>query len=376
VPRLHAIQVLRALAAAMIVVHHGQADAAMLGLTTSSLLAPLEDFPWTAGVDIFFVISGFIMVHASRDLFGRSGAAWIFLSGRLTRIVPLYWAATSLYCCAVLLAPDALNSDAPTLRQILASYLFWPAERPDGLVQPVFSLGWTLNYEMFFYVLFALAIVMPRRRAVASLAVALSAFVALGALFSLPVAPTFWTRPIILEFALGMGIGVARYENWLLPNVVRLLLVVFAIIWLAAYPVTPSTQIDWHVLVSNGVPAVSLVAAAALGRPRQRPEAGAERAMVVIGDASYALYLSHPFVIRALHQAVVVTGLGTAFGYWGFMALCMALTVVASIAIHLYFERPATRQARTLLGQRGGSFARISWRNLPPPGKGSGPGAR
>jgi exopolysaccharide production protein ExoZ len=360
VSRLHAVQALRALAAAMIVVHHGQADATVLGLTTSSGLTSLERFPWTAGVDIFFVISGFIMVHASRGLFGRGGAVWTFLAARITRIVPLYWAATSLYCCILLLTPDILNSEAPTLAQIVASYLFWPVERADGFIQPIFSLGWTLNYEMFFYVLFALAIGMPRGRAIASVVGILAALVALGALASLPVAPTFWTRPIILEFAFGMGIGVARYKNWRLPGAVRLSLVAGALIWLAAGPFAPLTQTEWYVLVNNGVPAVCLVAAAALGHARQRPEGGPERLMVLMGDASYALYLSHPFVIRAVRQILLVAGIGSSLSYSGFVTLCVLITALLSIPIHLYFERPMTRQARAFLGQRSELFSRAS----------------
>ena len=358
--RLDAIQVLRALAAAMIVVHHGQADAEMLGLASSPLLAPLERVQWTAGVDIFFVISGFIMVHASRDLFGRARAGRTFLVSRITRIVPLYWAATSLFCCALLLAPNILNTEAPTLSQIVASYLFWPVQRADGLIQPIFSLGWTLNYEMFFYVLFALAIGMPRHRAVISVVGAIVACVALGAVFTLPVAPTFWTRPIILEFAFGVSIGVARYRSWRLPDAARLSLVAIALLWLAAGPFAPQTQTEWYVLANNGVPAVCLVAAAALGQPRQRPEGAAQRLMVLLGDASYALYLSHPFVIRALLQFLVVAGIATGFGYWAFVGLCVLLAALLSVLIHLYFERPVTRQTRSLIGQQAGSYPRTS----------------
>ncbi|PZN94338.1 MAG: acyltransferase, partial [Hyphomicrobiales bacterium] len=156
------MQVLRAIAAFMVAVHHIQADAAVVA--PQGGLSPVwrDILPWMAGVDIFFVISGFIMVHASGELFGRPGATRLFLERRIARIVPLYWAATTLFLLIGYVVPAALNSGAPDLGQIMASYLFWPAVSTQGLVQPVYSLGWTLNYEMLFYVLFAAALVLPR----------------------------------------------------------------------------------------------------------------------------------------------------------------------------------------------------------------------
>ena len=120
-------------------------------------------FPWLAGVDIFFVISGFIMVYASSRWFGSARAPRVFLAHRIARIVPLYWATMMVYLAVLLLTPWLLNSEYLAPHFVIASFLFIPAARPDGLVQPLYSLGWTLNYEMFFYALFAIAIAFPRR---------------------------------------------------------------------------------------------------------------------------------------------------------------------------------------------------------------------
>ena len=139
------IQMLRALAAFMVAVHHVQPDAAALARLGGRSFTPSEMLPWMAGVDIFFVVSGFIMVHASERLFDQPGASALFLKRRLVRIVPLYWAATTLFLLVGLVIPAMLNSTAPTPSQIAASYLFWPAVASSGLVQPVYSLGWTLN---------------------------------------------------------------------------------------------------------------------------------------------------------------------------------------------------------------------------------------
>ena len=96
--------------------------AAKLGLS----FEPLEALPWAAGVDVFFVISGFVMVHASRGLFARPGASGVFLARRLARIVPLYWGTTTLYLAVALAAPCLLNSALLEPWPVLASYLFIP----------------------------------------------------------------------------------------------------------------------------------------------------------------------------------------------------------------------------------------------------------
>ena len=160
--KLVLVQVLRAAAALSVAMLHAQHDAATLAERTGQVFAPIAAFPWEAGVDVFFVISGFIMVHASTRLFGAEGGARAFLARRIARIVPIYWAVTTLYLAVALAVPDLLNRELLGWPLVVASYLFIPMARPDGLVQPLYGLGWTLNYEMFFYALFAVAVRWPR----------------------------------------------------------------------------------------------------------------------------------------------------------------------------------------------------------------------
>ncbi|MET0430390.1 MAG: acyltransferase, partial [Microvirga sp.] len=87
------VQVLRALAALSVAFLHAQHDALTLAGRAGTVLALPDRLPWMAGVDVFFVISGFIMVYSSRDLFARPGGPAVFLARRVARVVPLYWAA-------------------------------------------------------------------------------------------------------------------------------------------------------------------------------------------------------------------------------------------------------------------------------------------
>jgi exopolysaccharide production protein ExoZ len=332
--------VLRGLAALSVAALHAQFDASLMAARHGGDFAVIR-FPWEAGVDVFFVISGLIMVHASQNLFGRWGAGRLFLRRRLARIVPLYWLVTTLYLGVALLAPRLLNSGDTRPAFVIASYLFWPAARQDGLAQPLYSLGWTLNYELLFYALFAAGIGLSMRAAVAAVATVLVLVVVLGRTVPLPLPWSFWSEPIVLEFALGMGLGLARSRGLRLPTLLRLILAAAGLLWLAFWPgLVPGR------LGSYGLPALLIVAAAALGRDRERPEGFLARVAARIGDASYALYLVHPFVIRGLATLVSATGVAPLLGSWGFVALALLAAAALALATFRYIEQPLVRMAR------------------------------
>ena len=341
-PPISSIQVLRALAALMVVVHHVQPDAALLAQASGSAFHPAHFLPWMAGVDIFFVVSGFIMVHSSRELLGRPGAAGLFLRRRLVRIVPLYWAMTGLFLLVGAVKPSVLNSGPPDAAQILGSLLFWPMLSTQGFVQPVYSLGWTLNYEMLFYGVFAAALLLPARWVLPAVSMVLAGLVATEALQGpLPLPFGFWGQPIVLEFAAGMGLAVLRGRGLRLNAPMRGLaaLAGVGVLLLAA---RQGEGAGWSVVAWNGSAAVLLVLSAACGREGREPPA-AVKALARLGDASYALYLVHPFVIRGLRELVLQAG-----GVWplAFVALAMAASVLAALLLHAGFERPMLRLLR------------------------------
>ncbi|WP_243371705.1 acyltransferase family protein [Microvirga solisilvae] len=342
------IQILRACAALAVAIHHAQFDAAALAGRFGGSFHPFEAIPWAAGVDIFFVISGFIIVYSSQKLAEAPGAAGVFLTRRLGRVVPLYWSATGLYLALALAVPGVLNSEVLEPGFILASYLFIPLARPDGLVQPLYSLGWTLNYEIYFYLLFAMTLAWPLKRSVPVLITVMAATVALGRFVTLPLPLSFWTNPIVLEFAFGMMLGLLKVEGFTLSRAWRGALFIsglgLLVVW--AHAGLPRA-------IAYGLPAALLVAAAALGAERLvQPTGWFVRVGSALGDASYALYLVHPFVIRAGREVVVRSGLGTIVGGWGYIALVLAGAVVASLMIFRWYESPLTEWIRQRLETR------------------------
>lgn len=337
-PRHTLIQALRALAAMAVSFEHTTHDALSPGFASPFLTAALAWLNWSAGVDVFFVVSGFVITMSSRRLFAAPRGAARFLTRRLARVVPSYWAATALFLLAAAVMPGAIHASLGGPAWMAASFLFIPHARPDGLVQPPLGLGWTLNHEMFFYAVFALFIRFRRAIAVVAVTVALSVLVALGQTIALPpVILSTWADPIVLEFCAGMLLALWG-EQKTLPPWSRWVLAGLAIALLHFNPLDGAPR-----PLTLGVPAVLLTAAALSNSPR----ATAGRmtaALVYLGDASYALYLVHPFVMRMGGIAWRATG------HMGGPILFVALSLIAAqcvaLALHLWLERPATLWTR------------------------------
>lgn len=198
------VQYLRALAAIIVAFSHSAADVARLHGTQVNF-----PIPGPFGVEIFFVISGFIICHANLDRAGQGGGQVLrFLNGRFWRIVPFYWLCTTLYLAIALLGVGALNRDSSSIPHVIASYAFFPWPAPDGRIGPVYALGWSLNFEIFFYAFFAAAMFLRPRWALAALTLFFLGLAALHPYFPEPGALAFWSSPYILEFVIGMWLSL------------------------------------------------------------------------------------------------------------------------------------------------------------------------
>ncbi len=337
--KLSNIQVLRGLAALAVVVFHARDEVDGIGIATR-----LPSFMAGAfGVDLFFVVSGLVMVHASAPLFGTARSALPFMGKRLARIVPLYWAVTALF---VLLDPvDARGDLGRTVfrRFVALSLAFVPYAAPANPdADPVYPLGWTLDYEMAFYLCFALVLALPRRRAVAALASAFAGLVVWNRAAVLPGWLAYLGATQILEFVAGLVIAELALSGRRLRRRTAMALAAAGLAAvLAATPVSDAWWGAWRGIVW-GLPAAAIVGAAALC-----PPAGAggpvRRWFERLGDASYALYLVHyglyVAVEAALGRVVDLSRVAAA----PFMLALVVLAVAAGFAVHRLFEVPVTR---------------------------------
>jgi exopolysaccharide production protein ExoZ len=284
----------------------------------------------TIGVDIFFVISGFIMWLVTRN---REATASVFLKKRIVRIVPLYWILTlCLFFCEII-RPNLFPLDHPETDHLIKSLLFIPHISPSGNELPVIGQGWTLCYEMFFYAVFAISLLVLRNKQLVLLMAMLTALVALGFVWkpASPVAQAY-TSALLLEFAAGILICRAFLAKGLGAKSIA---PVAFLSFIAA--VTFFYFIDALSVLSHGIPAVFLVIAmVSLEQNGLMPNIPS---LKLIGDASYSIYLTHYFSILVL--TLIVQKLGFEVNYYLYIPAILA-SVVGGVACYFLLERPLT----------------------------------
>ena len=325
-PTLISIQLLRAVACLLVLLHHARNP-------KDWLFSPLAGWDFTTGVEIFFVISGFIMYAAA-----RAEAPAEFMRRRVIRIAPLYAIATLTW--AGWMALHGLYTDPGHL---VMSLLIIPHASPGhpDLIWPVLSPGWTLCYEMFFYLLFTVGLA-TRRIGVATAGVILP-LVTLGFLFDPQGAiPHAATAPILLAFLAGMGIAWA-HERVSFAKAWPLAIAGAVALGLHASPWAELSKVS-IVVASAALVAGALALEPFLHGPRLAP-------MRLVGDASYSIYLFHTLVLAQ----VMWTGYALPVGGWPQFLLLVGMGVVLSVAggvaIHLWVERPMLKALLRLGGR-------------------------
>jgi exopolysaccharide production protein ExoZ len=248
-----------------------------------------------AGVDIFFVISGFVMMYSTRA--GTKDEPWTFLKRRIVRIAPLYWAATLFTVAVLLIAPRLAQSATLSPWHMIASFAFLPALSPAMPTEyrPLVIPGWTLNLEMAFYTVFAVAIGVSRGRPlrlIAAIALPLISLACLGLTRSVAGPSSFYCDPVILEFLAGALLSYARLRGHVEPTRLGWFIAAVAMLVIVAPPAGDILYRPFRA----GIPALILVWAATA---RTIPHL---RFLRMLGDASYSLYISHFFVVSLMSQ--------------------------------------------------------------------------
>jgi exopolysaccharide production protein ExoZ len=333
------VQALRFVAAALVLWVHAEALFWRVRPGTPSVLhgyAPLGAF----GVDIFFVISGAIMVISNRSHFAEPGRPIRFLLQRASRIYPPYW----VYLTLVLMT-ELLRRTRPDLGYLLRSYSLVPVLDSAGKLRPLLGVGWTLSYELYFYALFALALHLPLRTGLTLLVTALGAITALASLLDpRSAAGMFLSDSIVVEFGAGVVIGVVSDRLRRIPRA----LAVAAII-LGAVAAGQSIQMNGaRGLLWGGPAALIVLGTVALDRGDR---SSVPRWMVRLGDSSYSLYLMHPVALTLLAIVHTRTGILKSLPVDLGIFLVMAAVAAASYPAYRLLEYPLFAAARRITEQ-------------------------
>lgn len=348
---ISSLQALRGLAALAVVVHHVLRavtinQAAEFNLPPSPLLSnPFLVDLGAMGVDLFFVLSGFLMMYISRPYEQGKKSTGDFLANRLIRVWPLYAVVTLYLLCQAYRSAGAGGSGFDLAPARLLSLFFVPSFNEAGLLQPILGVGWTLNYEVFFYLVFAASILINRSRILAIASVLVGGGYAIGAL--LPdgsVLRAFLFNSVILEFLLGAAIASAYMNGRLVAKHAYACLAAGLAVLAICVPVPVD---EGFRLLTRGVPAALLFAFVLLSENKIRWP----RAVIVLGDASYSIYLVHIPVLYTVAPRVM--GKLSRLGYpsiavEGGAVGAVIACVLAGLLCHFVLEKPLTRVARHL----------------------------
>ncbi|WP_448952427.1 acyltransferase family protein [Labrys neptuniae] len=355
---LQNLQGLRAIAAYMVVFHH------IISLYVEQYTHTALTHSGAAGVDIFFAISGFIMVYTTR---GRQGEPLPFLWRRLCRIAPLYWITTTLVflACVLGMRPNGLGSDDGNAEQYVLSLLFIPFTRQSADIFPLVAVGWTLNYEMLFYLIFAVSLCLRNRIPVlVSLSVMLGIMTLTGLYWAAEGRPEsaaafLFTHPLLLEFLAGAVIAWAFIDlDGRLPREVflvggKVLIATGMAAFLAgAIWGNDVGQYDFVRPIVWGLPAAMIVAGAVA--VERGGAVLSNRLILSQGAASYSIYLVHMLLLQAAGKIIAKVGLAAPpYAVVLLIAIFLVFFVGAvGTGIHLTIERPIGRFLQTLTRQR------------------------
>ena len=349
--RLDHVQALRGLAAMLVLFAH---LALIEGRTATNPILP-SSLDWgMMGVDLFFVISGFIMVYVTRDWQAGGGQNRMlgrvpeFLFARATRIYPLYWVVTAALFAVWLVRPDLVFSSSPNNPTVINTLFLIP-----GWAYPLLEVGWTLVYEMMFYVLFALLLFLPRR--FRPLGLLIWAAIALaGNLFSwqsqIPALSVTSTaiafhlfNPLVFEFLAGAAVGWL-YLTRTGDKTVSLALILFGLIGMGMWIFSAVPFEDgWPRVLRLTLPAGALVLGAAW---LDHSKVKAPRFAVTLGDWSYSLYLTHLLSLVALSKLWQMAGLQDLPSPLLILIMLSGALIVAGLT-HRFIEKPLINLARS-----------------------------
>lgn len=311
------IQYLRAVAALMVVAHH--AEFMVFNSNTTIQFG-------ASGVDIFFVISGFIMAYSTRDFnsaFGKIEQATTFLKKRFIRIAPLYWIA-SLWTIKMDIVRGQLSWN------LALDFLFYPRLHSNGNIWPQLIVGWTINYEVFFYIIFGIGMLWGARRYFFIFSAMI--FLVILGLFLAPTSPAFvfYSSQLQLEFILGIIIYFI-HSKYSIQNNYYATAGIVAATFLMAWGAHSEQKI-----IINGISAGLLVwSCLTINSNREF------KLPMFLGTASYSIYLFHLGVFSLISKIPHTLFFET--GYFAVLILTAVGAGVGSI-LYLVIEKPMLKK--------------------------------
>jgi peptidoglycan/LPS O-acetylase OafA/YrhL len=328
------IQGLRGIAALLVVFAHLYGvDQKFFG---GAVLSPAIQVGFS-GVDLFFVISGFIMIYITQTGIGNLKIAPAFLFARFSRIYPLWWLVLGIIAAVWSIKPSWVFSSISGAPNLWADFLLLPHNR-----LPLLAVGWTLIHEVYFYIVFSALLLVPRKYFDLSLLTWMG-LVAMGnALLPANQSPllALITSPLTIEFGVGMLIG-KMYVNRL--KISPTLLLALGFVWLITAYLTITNvreffEAPWSRVLAFA-PAWGLICLGAINLELSKG-LKLPALLIGLGNISYALYLIHVPILAGVSRLISPYCSDAA---WDNVVMWFVLVLIACLSaslLHRLFELP------------------------------------
>lgn len=317
------LQILRAFAAINVAILHLIATASDYGFEPI-YIGILKGWG-NNGVDIFFVLSGFIILHTQLQ---KKRTLFEFLKLRIIRVVPIYWfVSLALIFCYLILPSSAFNSQMPSIEHILKS-LFFISGVNSGASVPIVGVGWTLELEMLFYLIFGLSLFFTQWN---------KSYIFILLFLLIFILTT--SNVILIEFLFGMLIAIV-FNTLQLQNRHGLLIASIGFLLLLT-SINNSNNLYLNRVIIWGIPSSMIIFGLVYAKQYD------QRLLKYLGDASYSIYLVHAFLISAFYK--LITLLSFSINYDILALICLIVTIIFGSAIYSFVEKPLTVFIRSKL---------------------------
>lgn len=333
---LFSIQWLRGLAACAVVARHAATAAEKSGwLPTQGI----NIGHW--GVDLFFAISGFIMVYTTSNVYPGYKTMILFWLRRIIRIAPIYWLITIVIVIFSIITPS-MTGYKPEFWHIIGSIFFIPLEDARGILSPPLRVGWSLNFEMYFYIVFGIILVAPRHL-MHILIIAWAFFSVTIGLIINPSTPLIqmMTSTYIIEFVAGALVAtIIQKKNIVISKKISCFLIVAGISGFLLNDLfggSASKTIIIGLTVATLTGCITLEQSHKFNFNKKIP--------IYLGEWSYSIYLIHvPVLVVTYKLFGFLPNINNNFIGVIFFFFSIFVSIIAGAACCKHIEQPLTNK--------------------------------
>ena len=343
IKRLNSIEAARGFAALLVVLYHATVVLALPKYLGISALGGLFNFGH-AGVDFFFVLSGFIIFYVHSGDIGLPARRLTYFWRRFSRIYPTYWVA-----CIVILAAFAAGFGAiPSVGKIFSDLLLVPY----GVEEPFVGVAWSLEHEVLFYVLFGILIWQPTIGVCLFGLWLLGIVAAAAGMIGGPYPVWFVFHPNNMEFFFGIaGTFVVARSALSRPGLVAIVGILaflsFGLLEDVLDPLGGTYVITWR--VAYGLSAAVVITG--LAQYERASGAAVPASLVFLGAASYAIYLTHQMIMSLISREFLHAGLDKLVSGSVIWLVLVLLSLVLSVLFYLAVDRPLGQRLHGRVGK-------------------------